>query len=77
MTQLYKFDMNPPPLSQWSGRQPPPGIDAPPSIPLLKHIVNQAYNRAVTNPEDLNSYEPFSPEVSGTCPNLSLYCPVH
>ena len=49
--------------SQWSGRQPPPGIDAPPSIPLLRHIINQAYNRAVTKPEDLNSYEPFSPEV--------------
>ena len=52
-----------PPLMQWSGRQPPPGIDAPPSIPLLRHIINQAYSRAVTSPEDLNSYEPFSPEV--------------
>jgi H3 lysine-79-specific histone-lysine N-methyltransferase len=50
----------------WSGRQPPPGIDAPPSIPLLRHIINQAYNRAVTKPEELNSYEPFSPEVSIT-----------
>ena len=49
--------------TQWSGRQPPPCIDAPPSMPLLKHIMNQAYSRAVTNPEDLNSYEPFSPEV--------------
>jgi H3 lysine-79-specific histone-lysine N-methyltransferase len=47
----------------WSGRQPPPGIDAPPSIPLLRHIINQAYSRAVNSPEDLNSYEPFSPEV--------------
>ena len=51
--------------TQWSGRQPPPCIDAPPSIPLLKHIMNQVYNRAVTNPERLNSYEPFSPEVYG------------
>ena len=49
---------------QWSGRQPPPGIDAPPSIPLLRHIINQVYNRSVTKPEDLNSYEPFSPEVN-------------
>lgn len=50
---------------QWSGRQPPDCIDAPPSQPLLKHILNQVYNRAVTNPEALNSYEPFSPEVYG------------
>ena len=50
-------------INQWSGRQPPPCIDAPPSMPLLKHIMNQAYSRAVTNPEELNSYEPFSPEV--------------
>lgn len=50
---------------QWSGRQPPDCIDAPPSLPLLKHILNQVYNRAVTNPDALNSYEPFSPEVYG------------
>lgn len=52
-------------FKQWSGRQPPECIDAPPSQPLLKHILNQVYNRAVTNPEALNSYEPFSPEVYG------------
>lgn len=50
---------------QWSGRQPPDCIDAPPTLLLLKHILNQVYNRAVTNPEALNSYEPFSPEVYG------------
>ena len=50
---------------QGSGRQPPDCIDSPPCLPLLKHIMNQAYNRAVTNPEALNSYEPFSPEVYG------------
>jgi len=49
----------------WSGRQPPPCIDAPPSMPLLKHIMNQAYSKAITNPEELNYYEPFSPEVYG------------
>ena len=27
--------------------------------------MNQVYNRAVTSPEDLNTYEPFSPEVYG------------
>ena len=27
--------------------------------------MNQVYNRAVTSPEALNSYEPFSPEVYG------------
>ena len=50
---------------QWSGRQPPDCIDAPPTLPLLKHILNQVYNRAVTDPDSLNSYEPFSPEVYG------------
>jgi len=32
-------------------------------MPLLKHIMNQAYSKAITNPEELNYYEPFSPEV--------------
>ena len=32
---------------------------------LLKHIINQCYARAVTDPERLNAYEPFSPEVYG------------
>ncbi|CAI7993879.1 Histone-lysine N-methyltransferase, H3 lysine-79 specific [Geodia barretti] len=59
----------------WSGRQPPPGIDAPPSIPLLRHIINQAYSRAITSPEDLNSYEPFSPEVYGET-SFELVCEV-
>ena len=48
---------------QWSGRQPPPCIDAPPSMPLLKHVMNQVYSKAITSPEELNYYEPFSPEV--------------
>lgn len=34
-------------------------------VVLLKHIINQCYARAVTDPEKLNVYEPFSPEVYG------------
>ena len=30
----------------------------------LKHILQQAYNASVKDPEKLNHYEPFSPEVS-------------
>ena len=36
-----------------------------PSSPLLKHILLQCYVRAVTDPEKLNQYPPFSPEVYG------------
>ncbi|KAL3870081.1 hypothetical protein ACJMK2_042696 [Sinanodonta woodiana] len=32
---------------------------------LLKHILQQCYNQAVIDPEKLNQYEPFSPEVYG------------
>ncbi|XP_074644031.1 uncharacterized protein LOC141900876 isoform X2 [Tubulanus polymorphus] len=32
---------------------------------LLKHILQQCYNHAVLDPERLNQYEPFSPEVYG------------
>ncbi|XP_019855114.1 PREDICTED: uncharacterized protein LOC109584002 [Amphimedon queenslandica] len=49
----------------WSGRQPPPCIDVLPSSQHLKHIITQIYNRSVKKPEDLNQYEPFSPEVYG------------
>ena len=34
-----------------------------PSTGLLRHILQQVYNQAVTDPEKLNQYEPFSPEV--------------
>ena len=34
------------------------------STGLLKHLLQQCYNKAVTDPEKLNQYEPFSPEVS-------------
>ena len=36
-----------------------------PSTGLLKHIIQQTYNYSVTDPEKLNQYEPFSPEVYG------------
>ena len=36
-----------------------------PSRGLLRHILQQVYNQAVTDPERLNQYEPFSPEVYG------------
>lgn len=44
--------------------------DVKPVVPrasngLLKHILQQAYNQAVTDPDKLNQYEPFSPEVYG------------
>ncbi|PSN43719.1 hypothetical protein C0J52_13999, partial [Blattella germanica] len=35
-----------------------------PSRGLLRHILQQVYNQAVSDPEKLNQYEPFSPEVS-------------
>lgn len=34
-----------------------------PSRGLLRHILQQTYNQAVTDPDKLNQYEPFSPEV--------------
>jgi len=33
------------------------------SSELLRHIIQQCYNRAVVDPDKLNQYEPFSPEV--------------
>ncbi|KAH9490609.1 hypothetical protein Btru_033812, partial [Bulinus truncatus] len=35
------------------------------SMKQLKHILQQCYNHSVTDPEKLNHYEPFSPEVYG------------
>lgn len=39
-------------------------INKRPSRGLLRHILQQTYNQAVEDPEKLNQYEPFSPEVS-------------
>ncbi|XP_033103576.1 histone-lysine N-methyltransferase, H3 lysine-79 specific-like isoform X2 [Anneissia japonica] len=35
------------------------------STDLLKHILQQVYNHAIVDPDKLNCYEPFSPEVYG------------
>lgn len=35
------------------------------STGLLKHVIQKVYNFSVTDPERLNQYEPFSPEVYG------------
>lgn len=44
-----------------------------PSRALLKHILQQTYNQAVADPEKLNQYEPFSPEVYGET-SFELVC---
>ncbi|XP_063981184.1 histone-lysine N-methyltransferase, H3 lysine-79 specific isoform X3 [Diachasmimorpha longicaudata] len=36
-----------------------------PTRGLLRHILQQTYNQAVVEPDKLNQYEPFSPEVYG------------
>lgn len=38
-------------------------VSKQPSRGLLRHILQQVYNQAVLEPEKLNQYEPFSPEV--------------
>lgn len=48
---------------QWKGTSRPAQLQTKPSIGLLRHILQQVYNQAVTDPEKLNQYEPFSPEV--------------
>ncbi|KAF6216003.1 hypothetical protein GE061_000340 [Apolygus lucorum] len=40
---------------------------------LLRHILQQVYNQAVYDPEKLNQYEPFSPEVYGET-SFDLIC---
>ncbi|XP_062554766.1 histone-lysine N-methyltransferase, H3 lysine-79 specific isoform X2 [Armigeres subalbatus] len=44
-----------------------------PSRGLLRYIVQQVYNQAVVEPEKLNQYEPFSPEVYGET-SFDLIC---
>ncbi|XP_076042508.1 DOT1 like histone lysine methyltransferase grappa [Oratosquilla oratoria] len=44
-----------------------------PSRGMLKHILTQIYNQAVVDPEKLNQYEPFSPEVYGET-SFELIC---
>ncbi|XP_071005316.1 histone-lysine N-methyltransferase, H3 lysine-79 specific-like isoform X3 [Oncorhynchus clarkii lewisi] len=49
----------------WKGTTPPLKLNKRPSNGLLRHILQQVYNHSVTDPEKLNNYEPFSPEVYG------------
>ncbi len=53
--------------------KPKERLNKQPSRPLLKHILQQVYNMAVTDPEKLNNYEPFSPEVYGET-SFELIC---
>lgn len=48
---------------QWKGTSRPERLHTRPTTALLRHILQQVYNTAITDPERLNSYEPFSPEV--------------
>lgn len=50
---------------QWKGTTQPLKLNTRPSTGLLRHILQQVYNHSVTDPEKLNNYEPFSPEVYG------------
>ncbi|XP_059140206.1 uncharacterized protein LOC131928255 isoform X2 [Physella acuta] len=47
------------------GSQKQKQFNKQPSMKQLKHILQQCYNHSVTDPEKLNHYEPFSPEVYG------------
>ncbi|XP_072293990.1 histone-lysine N-methyltransferase, H3 lysine-79 specific isoform X1 [Eucyclogobius newberryi] len=49
----------------WKGTTQPMKLNKHPSNGLLRHILQQVYNHSVTDPEKLNNYEPFSPEVYG------------
>lgn len=49
----------------WRGTPNERRLRTRPSTGLLKHILQISYNRAVDDPENLNQYEPFSPEVYG------------
>ena len=43
------------------------------SRPHLKHILQKCYNKSVTDPNDLNHYEAFTPEVYGET-SFELIC---
>ncbi|XP_078527225.1 histone-lysine N-methyltransferase, H3 lysine-79 specific isoform X1 [Lissotriton helveticus] len=49
----------------WKGTTHPMKLNTRPTNGLLRHILQQVYNHSVTDPEKLNNYEPFSPEVYG------------
>ncbi|CAK8676134.1 unnamed protein product [Clavelina lepadiformis] len=52
-------------LQLWQGTSKSALLQTQPSSGLLKHILQQVYNHSVVEPEKLNQYEPFSPEVYG------------
>ena len=37
-----------------------------PSRKMLKHILMQVYNKAISDPNELNHYKSFTPEVSSS-----------
>ena len=49
----------------WKGRAPPACLNRRPSQELLRHVLWKVYNHSVKDPDKLNLYEPFSPEVYG------------
>ncbi|GAB6026552.1 hypothetical protein CHUAL_012970 [Chamberlinius hualienensis] len=48
----------------WKGTARPT-VNSRANSDLLRHILQQVYNQSVTDPDKLNQYEPFSPEVYG------------
>ncbi|XP_076356018.1 histone-lysine N-methyltransferase, H3 lysine-79 specific-like [Tachypleus tridentatus] len=52
-------------LQMSNGTCTPVTAHSQPTNGLLRHIIQQVYNHSVTDPERLNQYEPFSPEVYG------------
>lgn len=69
-TENYLFLRDNPPIISFLSLFQEKGTSLPaqrlnkyPSRGLLKHILQQTYNQAVSDPDKLNQYEPFSPEV--------------
>ena len=60
-------------LTLWRGARLGEKMHSRPSPGLLKHILQQCYNRAVDDPEKLNQYEPFSPEVGLVSLHLAIF----
>jgi len=60
-------------LQEKGTSKPKQRLNKQPSRLLLKHILQQVYNMSVTEPEKLNCYEPFSPEVYGET-SFELVC---
>ncbi|PIK45207.1 putative histone-lysine N-methyltransferase, H3 lysine-79 specific isoform X3 [Apostichopus japonicus] len=52
-------------LRMWKGTTRPKTPKKRATTDLLKHIMQQVYSHAISDPDKLNSYEPFSPEVYG------------